>query len=63
MRYPRDQTDAKHVGTSPGGVRTPASVDHIRIPGHVRPVHPRYSIPLSGHTFLGQRPGHTGGSA
>jgi hypothetical protein len=66
MQCPRDQTDvAKHIGTSPSageGARTQASVIHIRIPGRFRPDYPRYSIPLAGHAFLGQPPGHTGGA-
>ena len=67
MQRPRDQADvAKHIGTVPSagkGARTPAPVNHIRIPGRFRPEYPRHSIPLAGHAFLGRPPGHTGGAA
>ena len=67
MQRPRDQSDvAKHIGTVPSagkGARTPASVNHIKIPGRFRPEYPRYSIPRAGHAFLGRPPGHTGGAA
>ena len=67
MQRPRDQADVPNRnGASPSadeGARTPASVNHIRIPGRFRPEYPRYSIPLAGHAFLGRPPGHTGGAA
>ena len=66
MQCPRDQADvAKHIGGSPSAgahARRRPSVNHIRIPGRFRPEYPRYSIPVAGHAFLGQPPGHTGGA-
>ena len=60
MQRPRDQADVvKHIGPSPSagqGARALASVDHIRIPGHVRPAHPRDSIPLTGMRSWGSDP-------
>jgi hypothetical protein len=66
MQCPRDHADVeKHIGALPSageGARTQASVNHIRIPGRSGPESLRYSIPLAGHAFLGQPPGHTGGA-
>ena len=60
MQRRRDQADvAKHIGTVPSagkGARTPASVNHIRIPGRFRPEYPRYSIPPAGHASWGGHP-------
>ena len=57
MQCPRDQTDvANRIGALPSageGARTPASVNHIRIPRRFRPEYPRDWIPLAGHAFLG----------
>ena len=66
MQCHRDQADAaKHIGMSPSageGARMQASVNHSEPPERFRPEFPRHSIPLAGHAFLGQPPGHTGGA-